>query len=150
MRDGNVYELKKQALRTNASASFASPGDGTQKNWATPIRNDSKHCLSTGGFASTTSNVQALSDGSSTNRLNPAWAETLMGWPAGWSSAETSATLQFSGFPKGQGSEQHPYEASRTIHKDSCPGRAKRIAMIGNGVVPQQVTLAYKRLLKSE
>ncbi len=115
--------------------------------WSTPLRTDSKFCLSTGKFTNIVADVQSHSDGSYTNRLNPAWAETLMGWPAGWTSTASDTKLSFSGFPKGQGDSQHDHEPPRTIHKDDCTDRAKRIAMVGNGVVPQQVTLAYRHLL---
>ncbi|MDE1161915.1 MAG: hypothetical protein PW792_08205 [Acidobacteriaceae bacterium] len=117
------------------------------RNWSTPLKTDSKFCLTTGKFTNIVSEVQGHSDGSSTNRLNPAWAETLMGWPIGWTNASVPVTCAFPGFPKGQGDEQHDYEPSRTIHKDHCTNRAKRIAMIGNGVVPQEAALAFTHLL---
>ncbi|MFC6644152.1 hypothetical protein ACFQBQ_00805 [Granulicella cerasi] len=116
------------------------------RNWSTPIKTDSKFCLTTGKFTNIVSQVQELSNGSPSNRLNPAWCELLMGWPIGWSSTSACART-FPGFPKGQGDEQHDYEAPRTIHKDQCINRPKRIAMIGNGVVPQQVALAFTALM---
>lgn len=80
-------------------------------------------------------------------RLSPDWEETLMGWEIGWTDATKPCAGIFPGFPMGQGYEQYAYEPPRTVHKDECPGRTKRIGMIGNGVVPQQAEIAFYLLL---
>lgn len=127
------------------------------RKWGTPRASDSKGVGPKGSSSQVHSNdhgyligqVEEHEDsGKNLHRLNPAWAETLMGWPVGWSDPSNACRSTFQGFPKQQGPVQHSYEPSRTIHKDDCPNRAKRIAMIGNGVVPQQVKTAFGRLLK--
>lgn len=68
-------------------------------------------------------------------RLNPAWEELLMSWPCGWTDITQPCAGVFPGFPAGQGSFQYDYEPPRTIHRDRCRNRTKRVSAIGNGVV---------------
>ncbi|CAN5467724.1 hypothetical protein BH10ACI4_BH10ACI4_25130 [soil metagenome] len=73
-----------------------------------------------------------------------------MGWPIGWTDAKNECEETFVGFPKGQGAEQHSYEPARTVEKSTAANRVARIAMIGNGVVPQQGAIAYRRLIENK
>lgn len=127
------------------------------RKWGTPNASDSKGIGPKGSASQVHSNergylaaqVEEHEDtGKNLHRLNPAWAETLMGWPVGWSDPATECKGAFKGFPKPQGDAQHDYEPPRTVHKDNCPIRRKRIAMIGNGVVSQQVAHAFGRILR--
>lgn len=143
MLHGSVYQLPKPVRPISVKDFSASHGAQSQRLWLTPVKTDSKFCHKTGDFANIVSQTQALSDGSITNRLNADWLETLMGWTA---DAENKA-LRFPGFPKGHGASQHDQEPLRIVQKADTTNRAKRVAMIGNGVCPQQAALAYNCLL---
>ena len=176
MLNGNVFELRTRGHHTDASACFVLLGAHNWPTpvkmdfnerwkmlpscrsgsvvrqahfWHTPLKTDSKFCLRTGKFSSVVSQALDFSDGAFTNRLNPEWAETLMGWPVGWTSTDPLQS-NFPGFPMPQGVAQHDYEPPRVVHKDVFgKQRAKRIAMVGNGVVRHQAALAYRRILRT-
>lgn len=79
-------------------------------------------------------------------QLNPDWVETLMGYPAGWTDAQKSESFDLfrkrtfeevfsQQWPAQRGEPQHAWEPPRTIK--GTKGRATRIKMTGNAVVPQ-------------
>jgi hypothetical protein len=81
------------------------------------------------------------------HRLNPDWEELLMSWIPGWTDPTKPCTGGFPGWPAGQGPTQYGYEPPRTIHRDDCPNRTKRVSAIGNGVVTVCAATAYFLLL---
>jgi hypothetical protein len=81
------------------------------------------------------------------HRLNPDWEELLMGWQSGWTDPTKPCVNGFPGFPAGQGVYQFPYEPPRTVHRDDCPNRTKRVSAIGNGVCTPTAAAAYFLLL---
>ena len=75
--------------------------------------------------------------------LNPAWVETLMGFPAGWT--DPSARTGSHAWPMARGDEQAPHEPPRLVSPRSTPHRKERLKALGNAVVPQQGILALQR-----
>ena len=92
-------------------------------------------------------------------RLNPDWVEQLMGLPAGWTSTTgPQQEIDWSPrWPRGRYPAdwdrsipwpQRPHEAPRTLPDgEPAKGRPAQIRQCGNGVVPQQGTLALDALL---
>src|SRR5882672_475654 len=114
--------------------------------WGTPREADHKGCGPKGSDAQIyrvdkgylDAQVEEIEDsGRKMHRLNPDWDELLMGWPRGWSNPDEPCDGIFLPPPAGQGPYQFDFEPPRTIHRDNCPNRTKRVSAIGNGVVPR-------------
>ncbi len=80
--------------------------------------------------------------------LNPEWEELLMGWPQGWTNHDAPCAGAWPGFPLSQGYDQRDYEPPRLVKTARGDGRAKRVEMLGNGVVPQCAEAAFVGLLQ--
>lgn len=79
--------------------------------------------------------------------LNPAWTESLMGWPMGWTDLDCEAPELAPGFPMGQGPDQYPWEPPRMVEPRSVPNRGKRIKCCGNGWVPGVIAIGIRRAI---
>lgn len=127
--------------------------------WATPIDSDYK-----GSVSLESAEARALVSSRGTrlpeqitlvegesarklHRLNPDWEELLMTWPIGWTDPTKPCAGIWPGHAAGQGTFQYPYEPPRTVHRDHCPNRTKRVSAIGNGVCTATAELAYYLLL---
>lgn len=124
--------------------------------WATPIQSDAKGSVtlehSQERLLESSRGVrlpeQVMRVEQNLDRLNPWWEELLMGWPIGWTDPDLPLwDAAFPGPPAGQGVYQFPYEPPRTVHRDQCPNRTKRVSAIGNGVCTPCVEAAYYMLM---
>lgn len=123
--------------------------------WATPMGWDGRigYQDRSTGKQGTQVNVETQArnitgdDGRSKHRLNPDWEELLMTWPCGWTDPTKPCAGIWPGHAAGQGTFQYPYEPPRTVHRDHCPNRTKRVSAIGNGVCTATAELAYYLLL---
>lgn len=127
-----------------------------QPPWGTPREADYKECGPKGSDAQIhrvnrsylDAQVEEIEDtGKAMQRLNPEWEEILMMWSPGWTDPSKPVTEPWPGVPAGQGTFQYPYEPPRTIHRNDCPNRTKRVSAIGNGVVPGCAEEAYYLLM---
>lgn len=81
-------------------------------------------------------------------RIDPRWAEWLMGFPNGWTAAEACAPYHRGwAVDPAELPPAHPGYVPRTL-ADKGVGRAPRIKALGNAQVPTQA--AYAWLLLSE
>ena len=93
-------------------------------------------------------------------RLSPAWVETLMGLPIGWTDpgadlgeAEAMGLLDAPRWPAGwvrdapDRGQQYEWEPPRTMVGRPERGRPARLRQLGNAVVPAQAAAALSRLL---
>ncbi len=80
-------------------------------------------------------------------QLNPAWVEWLMGFPKGWSSLEPLDELIWSDWTQDPADldPEHPLYIPRVVTV-KVPDRAKRLAALGDGQVPQCMAAAVKHL----
>lgn len=134
----------------NFVGSSQKAGDGLQTQasaWATPASRDFRHpnakSYAERGGGSKGEQLPNQVHGA----LNPAWVEILMGWPIGWTDPVNPCPGIWPGWPMGMGAEQHDYEPPRIATKGSVPHRVARVKACGNGVVPQQASLAFTLLL---
>jgi site-specific DNA-cytosine methylase len=83
-------------------------------------------------------NVKDQVGGSS---LNPAWVELLMGFPQGWTDLGCDQP-EAKPWPVQPGADQHPGEPPRVIPRPPRgTDRSRRLARLGNAVVPQVAEL---------
>jgi len=61
-----------------------------------------------------------------------------------------AARLDFLGWPAGRGAEQHPWEPPRVAPPGAVKGRAARLKMLGNAVVPQQAALLFEAIVQED
>ena len=78
MQNGELFQLRPsvQTIKEIGSGSWA-----TTEYWGTPKAQDSRHALRDRGKGNLGEQVSGLHNG---GKLNPTWAEWLMGWPLGW------------------------------------------------------------------
>lgn len=74
-------------------------------------------------------------------QLNPDWAESLMGFPIGWTDLDCEEPgvhwIDYPRWPAGQGQEQYEWEPPRVAV--GVKNRVARLKACGNAVVPAQV-----------
>ena len=153
---GNGSELWPTAQARDYKTGEAHRVDRQQKNlndavvyWATLCASDCK--AGGGGNRNGVLRTQIQSPG---RLLNPEWAEMFMGYRPGWTSPSTCEkdfrTAVEAGpyahlWPAGQGHMQFDHEPPRTISSEK--GRAGRIRMNGNAVVPQWAHVAIAAIV---
>jgi len=161
MRDGACWERTALAHHTSGIES------GSEQNWPTPNKSDSKGANLTNGHDIGRSYLRAevilrgktwptprkfMHKDSETDRgksnlgevvggkLNPDWVEWLMGWPIGHTSPEP-ITLDWRTW------QQDPADTGKIPRIGTgIPNRAARLKAIGNGQVPQCAALAWTTL----
>lgn len=82
--------------------------------------------------------------------LNADWVELLMGLPIGWTDINVAKEdiESWQGWPAAINVEQYAYEPPRVIVGQK--NRAKRLKVLGNGCVPQQVYLVFAAIVEVE
>lgn len=132
------------------------------ETWPTPCARDYRTGAD-GAFAErrdANGSGPSLSD-ALTGRLNPAWVETVMGLPVGWTDPDADvdevAALDLIGSPRWPagwdrsiegGGPQHEWEPPRTVTGAPVRGRPARLRQLGNAVVPAQGAAALQQLLR--
>lgn len=136
MRSGRCSVHLTWALPTDGAESPSSPtyptptrarspggggregGDGlsaTMRAWPTPTRTDAAGSRRVGlapGSHPGTTLTDAVWQGGTTGRLNPAWVELLMGFPAGWTALAGRPTCPASPLPRAP--RRHVWRLSET------------------------------------
>lgn len=123
------------------------------KNWPTPAARDSKGSnsakhLPTGHHINQLANKVKLNK--TEGQLNADWVELLMGLPIGWTDINVAKEdiESWQGWPAAINVEQYAYEPPRVIVGQK--NRAKRLKVLGNGCVPQQVYLVFAAIVEVE
>jgi site-specific DNA-cytosine methylase len=161
-RAQDSYERRNQATRDRI---LADGGDVTLptlvSRWPTPTAGDGRAAGSRNAPGSGAHAGVSLSDavttgsstgrqGAHTGRLSPAFVESLMGFPVGWTDP-CGPISPWPGWPPGPGdSEGWALYLERGGPAPVCgpvPDRAARLAALGNSCCPQQVALALAELL---
>lgn len=152
-RDGNGAGTVPAAEGADALATQAA-------QWATPAASEAhqgyqrRHAGAKGTQVSLSTEIldgegcAPTGKGASIAALNPAWVETLVGLPVGYTEAEGQPMRidPMPPWPAGRGQPQHNWEPPRTIAPKTGKDRRKRLMALGNIVVPQQAILALSRL----
>lgn len=126
--------------------------------WPTPCATDYKG-RTIGGTGRLPDALEETRQG---HRLNPAWVETLMGWPVGWTEPdgpslrdEAERLMAAPRWPRGRPPADwsgpwpgHEWEPDRTETGPPTKGRPARLRACGNGVVPQAAALALRAALE--
>ena len=103
------------------------------------------------GLATAVKQWQAIADQvrASGLTLSAEWCEALMGFPVGWTVGwqAPAGPLVWPGWPAPPGEPQRPGEPARTVPLVRQASRGKRIAALGNAVVPQCAEVVGARLL---
>jgi hypothetical protein len=149
----------------NTAASNAHPGEsltdmvrgdgGTGRKWTTPQTHDrhkgdparAERGTAAGGCANLVDDVLRWTT-PQCDQLNPDWEEILMGWPGGWTSSEPCAGV-WPGWPAPRPADpahdwQYDYEPPRVCQRGK--DWARRVAAIGDGIVPQALLLALQMM----
>lgn len=140
----------REAAKGRNGNGFGEPLAIAVRRWPTPTagdakgsggRNNSPNCHPGTSLTDATVRQPRIPDD---HRLSPAWVETLMGLPVGWTDPGTlRAELGDTRWPALRGLPQEPWEPPRTEPKGD-PWRTKRLKMLGNAVVWQQAVMALE------
>ena len=147
----------------NRSGLSPASGDGLEtavRPWPTPCARDYRSGANN-AYQARRSGTPGLCD-AVLGRLDPAWVETLMGLPIGWTDpdvdigeADALHALDRPRWPAGWVREspdrgpQHEWEPPRVMTGRPMKGRPARLRQLGNAVVPAQAALALGQLLGS-
>jgi site-specific DNA-cytosine methylase len=102
-------------------------------------------CADVGACGDIDAVVQAVRDSGLT--MSAEWCETLMGFAPGWT-ADDTATGAWLGWPARPGEGRNEGEPRRTVPRGTQADRGKRVAALGNAVVPQCAEIVGLRLLQ--
>ena len=120
---------------------------GRARMWPTPVSTDGSH----GGRVTPREGreggnlIEAVSEQIG-GQLNPTWVELLMGWPAGWTSAEPLDSVEFLRWWQSANHWTAGWEDGVPRVVTTLPDRVARLTAIGNGQVPAVVAGAWETL----
>jgi len=124
----------------------------TRNLWPTPTAHDGRDRDSPSALLRRTPGLGVVVSRDCGGCLNPDWVEWLMGWPGGWTIAETLAKEAFGQWMDAGPSyiQNEPDNLPRSVAPRTVPNRGLRLKAIGNGQGPHVVAMAWAMMTQEE